>query len=69
MTDKEFPKDLQEAQAALSNAVYAATSLLEDWENASLLAGNGHHVRQDVCDFAVELLAKRWTGKVTVRPR
>ncbi len=34
MVDKKFPKDLQEAQAALSSAVYAATSLLEDWESA-----------------------------------
>lgn len=53
---------LGEAEADLSNAVYAATELLERLEGAGLLSGNGHHARQSLAEHAVQELRRRWQG-------
>lgn len=51
---------LKDAEAELSNAVYAATSLLERLEGVGRLVGNGHHARQKIAQMAVEELRSRW---------
>lgn len=55
-----MPLDL--ADSTLSNRVYEATALFEQLEGAGLVRGNGHHMRQEVCQFACDLLKERWTG-------
>jgi hypothetical protein len=52
--------DLESAKAEISNRVYAAAILFERLENAGKVCGNGHHMAQEVCTFAEELLVKRW---------
>lgn len=61
---KTLPTTLEEAEARLSTAVYAATRLFEDLENAGLVGGNGHHLRQAVATFTVEKLKERWQAPV-----
>lgn len=51
---------LKDAEAVLSNDVYAATELFEHLEASGLVKGNGHHLRQAVVEFAVSELRKRW---------
>ncbi len=58
----QVPSDLASAEVALSNAVYAASRQLEDFEHAGLVNGNGHHMRQTVVQAALELLRERWIG-------
>lgn len=50
----------REAEAELSNLVYSATFLIERLEYAGKVRGNGHHVRQEIVEFATEKLKERW---------
>jgi hypothetical protein len=61
---RETPTTLEAAEAQLSNDVYAASGLLEDLENAGLVMGNGHHLRQAVAAFAVAKLRERWKAQI-----
>jgi len=61
LTQKEIETLSREDLAAeLSNAVYAATALLERMEDAGRILGNGHHKRQRVTAFAVEEMLHSW---------
>ena len=61
MSREELEKmTLAEAQRQLSNSVYAAALIVEKLETAGKIAGNGHHARQKIAQFAVDDLAKRW---------
>lgn len=53
---------LDDAKSDLSKAVYAATDIIERLEGAGLIAGNGHHLRQELARHAVDVLEKRWIG-------
>lgn len=53
-------KTFDDAKVELSNAVYEAARLLETLEYAGKIRGNGHHMRQEVARFAVDLLKERW---------
>ena len=55
--------DLKEAQSELSNRIYEAARLLEELEYAGKVIGNGHHMRQQLCQVAERLLADRWAEK------
>jgi len=60
------PLTLEDAKVELSNSVYEATRLIEDLEytlNAKgdkTIRGNGHHIRQQIVKFAIDLLEERW---------
>jgi hypothetical protein len=64
MPTENTPTTLDEAKRQISNAVYAATSLVERLEHAGLLHGNGHHIRQELAAHAATVVAERWTEDV-----
>jgi hypothetical protein len=48
----------------LSNAVHAAAlHIFERGEFSGVLHGNGHHMAQEVAEYATNLYRKRLTGK------
>lgn len=53
---------LSEAKDELRNRIYVAASLVEDLEfcDPSKILGNGHHIRQQICEYAANLLEERW---------
>lgn len=51
---------LSDAENAISKSVYAATQLIEQLEYAGRIRGNGHHLRQEIAEFAVKLMRERW---------
>lgn len=57
---------LEDASAEISNRVYDATRLIECLEfckandGGKRIRGNGHHIRQDISEFAVKLLKENW---------
>ena len=61
MTQEEIrAMSLEDAKAALANAVYEASYLLERLEYAGKVNGNGHHARQAVAKFATDELESSW---------
>ena len=54
---------LDHAENDISQAIYAATELLEHLEGAGLVRGNGHHMRQKIAEQAVLLLRERWVNE------
>ena len=61
MTDEELQNmTLQAAEAKLSRRVYKATRLIEELEHTGHVRENGHHIRQEIAEFAVKLLRERW---------
>ena len=55
--------DLETAEARLSSAVYAATALFEDLEHAGQIRGNGYQVRQQIAEWTVNEVRRRWTDR------
>lgn len=59
--------DLETAKVELSNALYAASRLIEQLEytktpnGGKRISGNGHHLRQKISKFGTDLLAERWS--------
>ncbi|MBK8132621.1 MAG: hypothetical protein IPK48_07860 [Gammaproteobacteria bacterium] len=51
---------LSDAENAISKSVYAATRMVEELEYAGRIRGNGHHLRQEISEFAVKLMRERW---------
>ena len=51
---------LETALAEVGNRVYAATAIMEDFENAGKAFGNGHHARQAIALNAQVELLERW---------
>lgn len=57
---------LADASAEIINIVYASTSLIESLEHCKSkdggkrIRGNGHHIRQEIAEFAEKLLKDRW---------
>jgi hypothetical protein len=53
---------LSDAKTELQNRIYVATSFIEDLEfcKVNKIRGNGHHIRQQICEFAANLLEERW---------
>jgi hypothetical protein len=51
---------LEQAEAELSNRVYAAALFIEELEGAGKVFGNGHHAAQQVAQAAVNNLRHRW---------
>lgn len=47
----------------VSREVYRATEVFETIEGSGLLYGNGHHVRQQLAEHAVDILKARWIVK------
>lgn len=47
----------------ISNSVYQATDMIEAMEQMGLLDGNGHHMRQQVAEFAEQLVRDRWISR------
>jgi hypothetical protein len=69
-TDQEVTDmDLATAETEVSNAVYAATNLIERLENAGKLRGNGHHARQACAVFATQEVRARWNDAGEVAKR
>ena len=60
---------LEVCEAALSNAVYQSAILLERYEDAGLVNGNGHHAAQKLAAVAVRELRDRWRNRAEVRLR
>ena len=50
----------EDAETAISAAVYEATRLIETLEHAGRLSGNGHHARQKLAELSRQELASRW---------
>ena len=54
------------AETELRKRVYGATRIIEELEykkssdGGKRIRGNGHHLRQDIAEFAVKLLRERW---------
>jgi len=44
----------------LMNNIYEATDMIELGEGAGLLFGNGHHMRQKVCNAAKKIVKEQW---------
>lgn len=61
--ESDNEKAMLDACADLSNEVYKSTQLYETLEYKGLVYGNGHHMRQKVAEFAVNLLKERWIEK------
>lgn len=55
--------DLEVAKAIMSNRIYEAVIFLEKFEHAGKIAGNAHHLAQEICEFAEQLLEKRWQSE------
>lgn len=57
---------LEDASAEISKRVYAATGLIEKLEyckasdGSKRIRGNGHHLRQEISEFAVKLPKENW---------
>jgi hypothetical protein len=51
---------LEEALARVGNAVYGAAIILEGFEDASKIIGNGHHAAQAIALEAQVELLERW---------
>lgn len=62
MSDTPRILTLEQAEAELTEAVYASTRILEDLEHAGLVSGNGHHLRQEIAQLAVNKMRERWKG-------
>lgn len=55
--------DLQEAQRQVGNIMHLVLiGMIESWEHAGLITGNGHHFVQQIIGYTQELLANRWRG-------
>jgi len=54
---------LEDAQAAIGDAVYQASFLFESLEGAGKVSGNGHHIMQKLSVHAQDVMAERWTEK------
>lgn len=66
-TDEQLQSmTLEDASVEISNQVYAATGLIERLElckandGSKRIRGNGHHIRQEIAEFAEKLLKDRW---------
>ena len=57
---------LDEAKVELSNRIYEAARLIEMLEycraedGGKRIRGNGHHMRQQIAEYATDLLSERW---------
>ena len=60
LTDEELEVLPTPIRIELENAVYKATGMIEDLEWQGKVIGNGHHIRQQICTFAVRMLISRW---------
>lgn len=54
---------LETALVEYGNAVYSAAILAEWFEDAGVAYGNGHHVAQDVAEYAKARLLEHWIDK------
>ncbi len=52
----------EDAEAAITNAVYEASQLIETLATCGRCSGNGHHARQKLAELAKQELASRWIG-------
>lgn len=66
-TDEQLQSmSLDDASAEISNSVYEETRLIESLEfckakdGCKRIRGNGHHIRQEIAEFAVKLLKDNW---------
>ncbi len=51
---------LDQAVADIGNTIYASSGLFEDLENAGHIHVNGHHLRQQLAEYAQKLLHDAW---------
>ena len=71
MTTEQLSKLPKEDLAAeVSNIIYEKTRVFEDLENAGVLSGNLHHLRQKFAELAEEEILARFIdkGKVISKP-
>lgn len=66
-SDKELQAmPLADAMVEISNQVYEATGLIEQLEyckandGGKRIRSNGHHLRQEIAEFAKKLLKENW---------
>lgn len=60
-TDEQLAAmSLAEAECELSNRVYKAAIFFEHLEGKGKVRGNGHHMAQEICRQACEMLRGRW---------
>lgn len=66
-SDEELQSmSIDDASAVVINQVYKATRIIEDLEYCKSsngwkrIRGNGHHIRQEIAEFAEKLLKERW---------
>lgn len=66
-TDEQLQSvTLEDASVEISNRVYAAAGLIEQLEfcksndGGKRIRGNGHHIRQEIAEFAKKLLKENW---------
>lgn len=52
--------DKETAKSKISNDVYGASFFYEKLEGAGKVRGNGHHIMQELCRYAEELIDKYW---------
>lgn len=53
---------LEDAEAAITIAVYEASQLIETLATCGRCEGNGHHARQKLAELAKQELTSRWVG-------
>ena len=54
--------DAGDAVSEIGNAVYEAAHLFERLEGKGKVRGNGHHIMQDVAEYARKLMRERWVS-------
>jgi len=58
MTPENMTK--QDAITEIGNAIYKAAFLFEQLEGKRKVHGNGHHLQQEVANFAQNLMNENW---------
>lgn len=51
---------LDQAAASIGNTIYASSGIFEDLENSGHIRANGHHLRQQLAEYAQKLLRDTW---------
>lgn len=60
LPDPQRNPTLEQAVADMGNTIYASSGLFEDLENAGHIRANGHHLRQQLAEYAQKLLRDAW---------
>lgn len=60
--DANHDAALDKAVADIGNVIYANSGLFEDLENSGHIRANGHHLRQQLAEYAQKLVREAWAA-------